>query len=106
MIKPNRLIVLVASALLLAASSDAAEVTPPSIVLIFADDLVRTIQYAADGIHFSKTHDLSEEAFAGGTYRPEAFTDSKQGEAPTWGVEIGPNGSLLCIQRFDIEWSD
>ncbi|MBK1825566.1 family 43 glycosylhydrolase [Haloferula rosea] len=69
-------------------------------------DLVRTIQYAEDGVIFSKTHDLSEEAFAGGTYRPEAFTDSGKGEAPTWGVEIGKAGKLLCIQRFDIEWLD
>ncbi|MDF7825961.1 family 43 glycosylhydrolase [Pontiellaceae bacterium B12227] len=69
-------------------------------------NLVRTIQYAEDGINFSKTHDLSEEAFAGGTYRPEAFTDSNKGEAPGWGVEIGKAGKLLCIQRFDIEWSE
>lgn len=69
-------------------------------------DLVRTVQYAEDGVHFSKTHELSQEAFAGGTYRPEAFTDSDEGEAPVWGVEIGKAGKLLCIQRFDIEWSE
>ncbi len=69
-------------------------------------DIVRTIQYAEDGVNFTKTHDLSEEAFAGGTFRPEAFTNSNKGEAPTWGVEIGPAGKLLCIQRFDIEWLD
>ncbi|CAA6677562.1 MULTISPECIES: family 43 glycosylhydrolase [unclassified Lentimonas] len=69
-------------------------------------DLVRTIQYSEDGVNFTTTHKMSEEAFAGGTYRPEAFTDSNTGEGPTWGVEIGKGKKLLCIQRFDLEWSE
>lgn len=68
-------------------------------------DIVHTIQYAEDGVNFTKTHDMPVTPFAGGTYRPEAFTDSHNGEAPTWGVEIGNAGKLHCIQRFDIEWS-
>ena len=69
-------------------------------------DLVRTLQYSEDGINFKTTHSLSEEAFAAGTYRPEAFTDSETGEIPTWGVEIGKGKKLLHIQRFDIEVND
>lgn len=69
-------------------------------------NIVRTIQYAEDGVNFKTTHKMTEEAFAGGTYRPEAFTDSDEGEAPAWGVEIGKGKKLLHIQRFDLEWSD
>lgn len=69
-------------------------------------DLVRTIQYSEDGVNFKTTHKMTEEAFAGGTYRPEAFTDNNKGEAPQWGVEIGKGKRLLYIQRFDIEWSE
>lgn len=68
-------------------------------------DVVRTIQYSEDGVNFKKTHKTMGEAFAAGTYRPEAFTDSNKGEAPTWGVEIGNAGKLLCIQRFDLQWN-
>ena len=69
-------------------------------------DIVHTIQYAADGVHFTTTHKTEGGVFAGGTYRPEAFTDSQQGEMPEWGVEIGKGKRLLCIQRFDMESSD
>jgi predicted GH43/DUF377 family glycosyl hydrolase len=69
-------------------------------------DIVRTLQYSEDGIHFKTTHKMTEEAFAGGTYRPEAFTDSKKGEIPIWGVEIGKGKKLLHIQRFELEVKD
>lgn len=69
-------------------------------------DIVKTIQYAEDGVNFTKTHDMASTPFAGGTYRPEAFSDTNQGEAPAWGVHIGKGGKLYCIQRFDIEWSE
>lgn len=69
-------------------------------------EIQHTIQYAEDGIHFTKTHNMPKTPFAGGTYRPEAFTDSNLGEAPRWGVEIGRGGKLLCIQRFDLEWQE
>lgn len=67
-------------------------------------DIIHTIQHAEDGINFKTTHKTVKEAFAGGTYRPEAFTDSKEGKAPTWGVEIGKGGRLLHIQRFNLTW--
>ncbi|MDF7799613.1 family 43 glycosylhydrolase [Pontiellaceae bacterium B1224] len=71
-----------------------------------AKETANSILFAADGIHFTKTHDVIDRPKAGGTYRPEAFTDSNLGEAPTWGVEMDPAGKLLCIQRFDIEWTE
>jgi hypothetical protein len=62
-----------------------------------------TVQYAEDGIHFSKTHDVKSGPSAGGAYRPEAFTQSGKGDLPKWGVEIGTaKGHLPFIGRFDV----
>ena len=69
-------------------------------------DIVHTIQYAEDGVNFKTTHKTEGEVFAGGTYRPEAFTGSTEGEIPPWGVEIGKGKKLLHIQRFDLENSE
>jgi predicted GH43/DUF377 family glycosyl hydrolase len=69
-------------------------------------DIVHTVQYAEDGVNFTTTHQTQGEVFAGGTYRPEAFTDSNSGEIPGWGVEIGRGERLLHIQRFDLELSE
>ncbi len=70
------------------------------------EDLTNTVQYAEDGIHFTKTHDLVNGPVAAGTYRPEAFTESGKGEIPEWGVEIGQpdrkKGELPFIRRFDL----
>jgi len=67
-------------------------------------DIINSILYAEDGIHFSKTHNVKNGPWAGGAYRPEAFTQSGTGAIPEWGVEIGRpkgKGGLPCIQRFD-----
>ncbi|MEP2774309.1 MAG: family 43 glycosylhydrolase [Luteolibacter sp.] len=64
------------------------------------EDLINTIQYAPDGLHFSKTHDVVEGPIAGGFYRPEAFTESGTGDLPQWGLEIG-GGKLPFLQRFE-----
>jgi hypothetical protein len=44
--------------------------------------------------------------WAGGAYRPEAFTQSGNGDIPEWGVEIArqkkQSGKLPFIQRFDV----
>lgn len=67
-------------------------------------EITNSILYAADGIHFSKTHAVLNGPWAGGTYRPEAFTQSGKGEIPTWGVEIGrAKNALPFIGRFDIK---
>jgi predicted GH43/DUF377 family glycosyl hydrolase len=65
-------------------------------------EITNTIQYADDGIHFFKTHEVKDGPWAGGAYRPEAFTGSHTGDIPEWGVEIGrAKGHLPFIQRFD-----
>lgn len=69
-------------------------------------EITNSILYAEDGIHFSKTHHVKNGPWAGGAYRPEAFTQSGTGELPKWGVEIGKSkgkkGRLPFIQRFDV----
>lgn len=67
-------------------------------------EIINTVQYAEDGVHFSKTHDVVDGPVAGGSYRPEAFTDSKKGEPPLWGIEIGGGKGLPFLQRWDAAW--
>lgn len=71
------------------------------------EDITNTIQYAEDGIHFTKTHDVVHSPTAAGAYRPEAFTDSGKGKMPKWGVKIGrpnaKNGELPFIQGFELK---
>lgn len=65
-------------------------------------EIKNSILYAADGVHFTKTHDVQKGPWAGGAYRPEAFTESGIGDLPEWGVEIGrAKGQLPFIHRFD-----
>jgi len=68
-------------------------------------EITKSILYAADGIHFSKTHDVIKGPIGGGAYRPEAFTDSGTGQIPEWGVGIRNGGRkrLPCIHRFDVK---
>jgi sucrose-6-phosphate hydrolase SacC (GH32 family) len=69
--------------------------------------ITNSVLYSEDGFNFTKTHQVIKGPLAGGTYRPEAFTDSDQGQAPEWGLEIGRNKkSLPFIHRFDLKWSD
>ncbi len=64
-----------------------------------------TLQYAADGIHFSKLCDLPRTPHAAGPYRPEAFTDSGEGRMIQWGLQIsGKRGGLPFLTRFDFAW--
>lgn len=66
------------------------------------EEITNTVQYAEDGIHFTKTHEVENGPWAGGAYRPEAFTGSGSGDLPQWGVEIGrAKGYLPFIHRFD-----
>ncbi|WP_051058046.1 family 43 glycosylhydrolase [Rhodopirellula baltica] len=73
--------------------------------------ITNSILYAEDGIHFTKTHNVKNGPWAGGAFRPEAFTQSGEGKLPKWGVEIGTpqrkqSGRLPCIQRFDVTEKD
>ncbi|WP_283432129.1 family 43 glycosylhydrolase [Neorhodopirellula lusitana] len=66
-------------------------------------EITNSVLYAEDGVHFSKTHNVKNGPWAGGVYRPEAFTQSGNGELPKWGVEIGrAKGKLPFIKRFDV----
>ena len=69
-------------------------------------DIVNSILYSKDGINFSKKYTVKKGPWAGGSYRPEAFTGSGKGDMPKWGVEIGrekgKKRSLPFIQRFDV----
>jgi len=66
--------------------------------------ITRSILYAGDGLHFSKTHTVINVPTAAGAYRPEAFTDSETGSRIEWGVHIGKQkGSLPFIERFDVD---
>lgn len=67
-------------------------------------EITNSVLYAEDGIHFSKTHKVKNGPWAGGAYRPEAFTDSGTGSIPRWGVGIGKaKKQLPFIQRFDLK---
>ena len=70
-------------------------------------EITNSILYSEDGIHFSKTHTVENGPWAGGAYRPEAFTQSGKGDIPEWGVEIGKlkgiKGQLPFIQRFNVK---
>jgi hypothetical protein len=65
----------------------------------------RTLQYAPDGLGFSKMQDLVQIPRGAGAYRPEAFTDSGKGTMPQWGIQIGiQKGFFPFLERFDCEW--
>ncbi len=69
-------------------------------------EIQHSVMYAEDGMNFTKTHDLKSGPWAGGAYRPEAFTDSGTGKLPEWGVEIGRpkgKGALPFIHRFNVK---
>ncbi|MFG0289397.1 MAG: family 43 glycosylhydrolase [Rhodopirellula sp. JB044] len=72
-------------------------------------NIINSVLFAEDGVHFSKTHRVVKGPWAGGAYRPEAFTGSGKGELPEWGVEIGrargKKGGLPFIHRFDVKES-
>lgn len=70
-------------------------------------EIINTVQYAEDGIHFTKTHDVIAGPRAGGAYRSEAFTDSEQGQPIQWGVEIDhKKNELPYLHRYDVKWSE
>jgi hypothetical protein len=76
-----------------------------ALVNIGPEGIARTLQYAPDGLDFSKMMDLDEDPNAPGAYRPEAFTDSGQGHMIEWGLHIGhQDGFLPFLERFDCHW--
>ncbi|MFC7338759.1 family 43 glycosylhydrolase [Haloferula chungangensis] len=71
-------------------------------------EIINSVMYAEDGIHFSKTHHALDGPRAAGSYRPEAFTESGTGKPIQWGVEIGKHTGkeLPYLHRVEIEWSE
>ncbi|MBL9207275.1 MAG: family 43 glycosylhydrolase [Opitutaceae bacterium] len=68
--------------------------------------LRKTLQYAEDGLTFTKLADLPGVPAAAGGYRPEAFTGSDRGEMIRWGINIESRPDVLpFLQRFDCNWS-
>ena len=49
------------------------------------DEITRSIMYAEDGLHFSKTHACTVRTHRHRHLPPEAFTDSRQGEIDSMG---------------------
>lgn len=62
------------------------------------------MMYATDGIHFEATGQIADEIapWAPGAYRPEAFTESNQGERIEWGLHIAGERPDLYLERFEI----
>ncbi|MEI6915721.1 MAG: xylosidase, partial [Armatimonadota bacterium] len=75
-----------------------------SMTSIGPEGIRHTLQYAPDGLTFSKMANLESVPLAPGAYRPEAFTDSGKGEMIQWGVHIGSQKPLPWIERFDCHW--
>ncbi len=69
--------------------------------------LRQTLQYAPDGLTFTKLADLPAVPAAAAAYRPEAFTDRGRGGMIDWGLSIKSRpGFLPFLQRFDCRWPD
>lgn len=68
-------------------------------------ELTRSVFFAEDGLHFTKTHDVVNVPTGAGAYRPEAFTGSGKGELIDWGVHImeRKKGALPYIERFELK---
>ncbi len=70
-------------------------------------ELVRSVLYAEDGIHFVKTHNVVNGPVGGGAYRPNNFADNGKAERIEWGVEIqGKKGFLPFIHGFKLSWPE
>ena len=72
-------------------------------------NIKNSILYSEDGFTFTKTHDVRNGPWAGGAFRPEAYSGSGKGTIPEWGVEISrtkaknrKSGRLPFIGRFDV----
>jgi len=61
-----------------------------------------TIQYAPDGLHFS-VKASSGPPSAAGAYRPDAFTDTKNGQGIEWGISQ-QGGRHPHLVRYNCAW--
>ncbi len=66
-------------------------------------ELVRSVLYSEDGIHFTKTHKVVDGPVGGGAYRSNNFADDGKAKRIEWGVELqGKKGFLPFIQGFKL----
>ena len=66
--------------------------------------ITRSLMYSEDGLTFTRTDGVKNSPHAPGAYRPEAFTNSNEGEQIKWGVHIGKQKkSLPFIERFNFK---
>jgi beta-xylosidase len=67
--------------------------------------IAKTLQYAPDGLAFSKMQDLDKVPSAPGAYRANAFTNQEKDSMIQWGLHIGTEQkSLPFLERFDYVW--
>jgi beta-xylosidase len=67
--------------------------------------IAKSLQYAPDGLSFSKILNLKNVPHAAGAYRLSAFTDNEKDTMIQWGVHIGSEESFLpFLERFDYRW--
>ncbi len=77
-----------------------------AMINIGPEGLKQTLQYSPDGIHFSTLQSIGVPPKAAGFYRPEAFTGSKKGKMPEWGIEIEKQKDKLPgLGWVGIEWT-
>ena len=69
------------------------------------DSIKKSIRYAKDGLHFTKTHNFSHTnvPYGPGAYRPEAFTDSGHGKIIKWGLmRAKSSNGVEYLRRYDL----
>jgi len=67
-----------------------------------------TIQFAPDGLNFSVKAQVDLPPIAPGFYRPDAYTNTTDGQGVTWGLcqvirEVNPPGIYSYLIRFDCD---
>jgi len=62
-----------------------------------------TVQWSADGIHFSRAAKIKSVHTGCGPYDPDAFSNTKQGRGIAWGVAQDRQKGKMCIVRFDVD---
>ncbi len=68
-------------------------------------DIIRSVLYAEDGLHFDKKLYRIEGPTAAGAYRTDYFSGSDNASPINWGLEIeSSNGRLPFLHRFDLKW--
>lgn len=76
-----------------------------AMVNIGPEGIRKTLQYAPDGLTFSRMVNPDAVPRAPGAYRPRAFWDRSDGRMIEWGLHIGQKeGFLPFLERFDCHW--